>query len=661
MVGKVIYNLLTTSTELTALISGKVFPLISEDETIINYIVYERRSTQPTNTKLKRSTVDVISYDIMIFTDGVEIMNDIALGVRNALDQYKGVNSGLWIDNIVYTGENDEYEPESNVFGKFMSFDVRFNNIYSTLKQPTNLTTTATSTKITLNWDDNAIGETGYKVYRSTNFRDYELITSLGGGIETYEDTDVVIDTIYYYFIVPYNSVGNGYASDVVADKLGGGDIRVTFDNNLIAETSTDLNIDCSTYLNMAILSDNADVNGNWLESGTNLGKPRFVYELDLGAELYYDGTQWQIDLPPPAGITILATAGNEAYPWLATWSGVTVVEGTIEDYCGGGVCADGEFYINLVKVADVPSGGNASTFVTLDGVNAGTYDPINNIWEVVSDPCADATYTIKDRDETTLYSGSIASGGDLQQYIENTTVEVNDTSFADVPAQGYLNIPVEYENGTPVGTINAGVVEIPNPITQSGIAYQIPLPTGQLTSYRTGDDRWRQLNLPAPANPAYPLYYQQLDFSAANPFVTLLYNNIHANKDRFTDRDGNQTYTTGIVQDHLTRLEVTLVPLGTNDWNGCVDGALGLSFGGNDDWFLGDTNIYNAVVNYDVSRNLNYAPFSLNVDRVFFTSTTDSRNTANAIQFNNATNANYDTSGAKTLTTRYYLAFRWF
>jgi len=455
MVGKVIYNLLTTSTELTALISGKVFPLISEDETIINYIVYERRSTQPTNTKLKRSTVDVISYDIMIFTDGLEIMNDIALGVRNALDQYKGVNSGLWIDNIVYTGENDEYEPESNVFGKFMSFDVRFNNIYSTLKQPTNLTTTATSTEITLNWDDNATGETGYKVYRSTNLRDYELITSLGSGIENYEDTDVVIDTVYYYFIVPYNSVGNGYASDVVADKLGGGDIRVTFDNNLIEETSTDLNIDCSTVLDVAIITNNATFNGTYTANGTQNGQTKYVNTVNSNLVII-GGAAWQVKNLVGATINQDPPTGQD-YPWEADWGGqLTMVQATIENYCGGGTAPDGEFYINLVKVADVPSGGNASTFVTLDGVNAGTYDSINNIWEVVSNPCSDATYTIKDSANTTLYSGSIASGGNLNQTITGAVITNSDASYSTtVLAEGIKVLPDTTYNINIDGVLN--------------------------------------------------------------------------------------------------------------------------------------------------------------------------------------------------------------
>lgn len=45
-------------------------------------------------------------------------------------------------------------------------------------------------------------------------------------------------------------------------------------------------------------------------------------------------------------------------------------------------------------------------------------------------------------------------------------TVNVNGNLFNTVASGGTLNVPVQYENGTPVGTINAGVVEVPNPVT---------------------------------------------------------------------------------------------------------------------------------------------------------------------------------------------------
>lgn len=56
---------------------------------------------------------------------------------------------------------------------------------------------------------------------------------------------------------------------------------------------------------------------------------------------------------------------------------------------------------------------------------------------------CADATYNIKDSDGTTLYSGSIASGGDLQQQINDSPINNSDNSYlANVVAEGSLELP---------------------------------------------------------------------------------------------------------------------------------------------------------------------------------------------------------------------------
>ena len=44
-----------------------------------------------------------------------------------------------------------------------------------------------------------------------------------------------------------------------------------------------------------------------------------------------------------------------------------------------------------------------------------------------------------------------------------DATVNVNGNLLDTVPSGGVLDVPVEYENGTPVGTIVGGVVEIPN------------------------------------------------------------------------------------------------------------------------------------------------------------------------------------------------------
>jgi hypothetical protein len=48
----------------------------------------------------------------------------------------------------------------------------------------------------------------------------------------------------------------------------------------------------------------------------------------------------------------------------------------------------------------------------------------------------------------------------------DDATVNVNGNLFNTVASGGTINVPVQYENGTPVGTIDGGVVEIPNPAT---------------------------------------------------------------------------------------------------------------------------------------------------------------------------------------------------
>ena len=116
---------------------------------------------------------------------------------------------------------------------------------------------------------------------------------------------------------------------------------------------------------------------------------------------------------------------------------------------------------------------------------------------EVPNCPSSDpVTYEILDSASNVLYSGSVAAGGNLSQAINDSvatlkdsagnvlsttnllaegtadiiapdsTITVNGNAFGNALSGGSLDVPVEYENGTPVGTIVGGIVEIPNPVT---------------------------------------------------------------------------------------------------------------------------------------------------------------------------------------------------
>ena len=83
---------------------------------------------------------------------------------------------------------------------------------------PTALTATAASrTKINLAWTDNATGETGFRIERSTNGTTFTQITSVGANVTTYTNTGLTRNTTYYYRVRAYNAVGNSAYSNTVS------------------------------------------------------------------------------------------------------------------------------------------------------------------------------------------------------------------------------------------------------------------------------------------------------------------------------------------------------------------------------------------------------------------------------------------------------------
>lgn len=165
-----------------------------------------------------------------------------------------------------------------------------------------------------------------------------------------------------------------------------------------------------------------------------------------------------------------------------------------------------------------------------------------------------------------------------------------------------------------------------------SGIAYQRPKLTGQLTSYRIGDDAWRQINRPYNPAPTNPTHIATLVDN-----VTLAQNNAFGNTFRFTDQSGNPAFnypilsnadilTTNTAIDHYTGLEwgVRNAQNGNNkDWETAIDECLSLNIQGFDDWYLPNTQEWFSVTEYNGNGiNINII-FGLGA-RTTWTSTTD-------------------------------------
>jgi hypothetical protein len=109
----------------------------------------------------------------------------------------------------------------------------------------------------------------------------------------------------------------------------------------------------------------------------------------------------------------------------------------------------------------------------------------------VSGNTCEPVTYTIKDSADNVLYSGSVSSGGNINETIADSTAVLKDTggnvlSTTPILAEGSEDIEapnstyeVEYENGTPIesGSIPSGgfqLIQVPNPITCADATVQI-------------------------------------------------------------------------------------------------------------------------------------------------------------------------------------------
>lgn len=170
---------------------------------------------------------------------------------------------------------------------------------------------------------------------------------------------------------------------------------------------------------------------------------------------------------------------------------------------------------------------------------------------------------------------------------------------------------------------------------------------TGQTTSYRTGDDG-------------------DIEAGRATSFTVLAENNPFGNTNRFTDELGGQTYTNRIRIDWSTYDGSTVLgyyqlasPL-LQTWAQAIDWAYLLTVSTfTSGWRLPNINELMNLMNWSLSANLNYTPFSL-ASISHWTSTTNNNDTASAlIVISNSTNSilNY----AKTNTRNTYFAVRTF
>ena len=269
---------------------------------------------------------------------------------------------------------------------------------------------------------------------------------------------------------------------------------------------------------------------------------------------------------------------------------------------------------------------------------------------------CPNVTYTILDDAGNTLYSGSIESGGSLNQAINDSTavlkntvgttisttsinaegsaditapdgtVENSDASYTNsVLSNGSLVLPdsqinvngVDEGDVVSVKTIDVNITDGTDPVTPDSVSLvgntlTVAVPSGSAsigakilktgvssTSYRTGDD----------AN---------TDRGRLSSFLVLSSNNVFGNTNRFTDTLGGSVYADGVVLDHSTDdgSEILCYYIGdlttTRTWADSIDWALGITPLSLSGWGLANINELFEIADKRSTSWLNYSPFNI-------------------------------------------------
>jgi hypothetical protein len=257
--------------------------------------------------------------------------------------------------------------------------------------------------------------------------------------------------------------------------------------------------------------------------------------------------------------------------------------------------CIDGNVTVNDSEFGTVASGGTLDVPVQYEngtevGVNVGGVIEIPN-----PITCADATVNLNG-----VFNQTVASGGTADVIVGNSEITVNGAAFDSLAPEEALNVPVQYENGSPIGTITVGVVVVPDPVIANNSASLFK--TGANVSYQAQDDG-------------------ALQFGNGVDFFTLNANNPFGNLNRFTDNLGTQIYANGIVIDWSTwNVGGATVRGYYNTLNAANTLTNQLSnqpytkasFTG---WYVCNYNQLTNIFNLSITRNyMNYAPFNHSV-----------------------------------------------
>lgn len=128
MIGKLIYNVLSTDATLTALVPAtKMFPYVLNEDTALPALIYTIDTIAPDYTK-DGWALDDITFSVTSLSKDYNNLQDIVAAVRGALEMEVAAYTTITIQHIHVSAVSEAYSINEDVFANRMSFNVNVIN-----------------------------------------------------------------------------------------------------------------------------------------------------------------------------------------------------------------------------------------------------------------------------------------------------------------------------------------------------------------------------------------------------------------------------------------------------------------------------------------------------------------------------------------------------
>lgn len=127
-VGDVLYNLLSNDSDVTDIVSTRIYPFMAIEDIAYPYIVYTIENTDPTQSKDCSGALDTFTVNVELYTETLSELEDLGNKTRTILNRNKGTIETLNVQSINFTAEDYGYADADRVYLKIQSYSIRIVN-----------------------------------------------------------------------------------------------------------------------------------------------------------------------------------------------------------------------------------------------------------------------------------------------------------------------------------------------------------------------------------------------------------------------------------------------------------------------------------------------------------------------------------------------------